>query len=319
MKSLVDILKPLQEEYNKMIWWGLPKNLSINNQKHRNMSDKIRVVQAPNSYSAISPDECFIYLGGSYDNSPSGNWQEDAIQYFKNVYHLENYTRPICILNPRRDEWNPDWERLGDPNLIVQTNWEMDAAYRADCIYNFLGNSKSGTGLLQLAASLMLDDGEIVITQSKRFHKFTFIEMLNTSASGTIKDNLLEAVEFMAQSVNEGYKKENERAAPKSGTHTTHSAEPGKVQLVFNPALDKALEFDLDNEDEEEDNEIGVVKYEVGIDKYKTIKVDTEIVGFEIPLGSLTADHLVCVGTAAPTMLAQIKAQIDAKEEAKRR
>ena len=59
---------------------------------------------------------------------------------------------PITVVNPRRDDWNNEWNsRKFHPSLVEQINWELDHLEDADVIvFCFDPNTMSPISLLEL-------------------------------------------------------------------------------------------------------------------------------------------------------------------------
>ncbi len=84
-----------------------------------------------------------IFLGGSIDMGNSENWQEKLEEDLSN--------NNIVILNPRREDWNKDWQPIStDSNFRVQVEWELEALEFADIIIMYFApNSQSPISLLE--------------------------------------------------------------------------------------------------------------------------------------------------------------------------
>jgi hypothetical protein len=85
-----------------------------------------------------------IFLAGSIDMGAAHDWQAEVCNYFsgtdKNIY------------NPRREDWDNNWEqKIDNPPFNQQVNWQLAAMEKADLIImNFLPNSASPITLLEL-------------------------------------------------------------------------------------------------------------------------------------------------------------------------
>lgn len=89
-----------------------------------------------------------IFLAGTIDMGESINWQREIYEMLdKECDHLDIY-------NPRRPDWNSDWEQSKyNKNFRQQVEWELDMLEQADLIIMaFLPNSKSPISLLELGA-----------------------------------------------------------------------------------------------------------------------------------------------------------------------
>lgn len=94
-----------------------------------------------------------IFLGGTIDMGNSHNWQEDTIKYIES-YHPQKYN----IFNPRRLDWDSNWEQsFENPHFYQQVNWELDALEAAEFVLiYFMKGSQSPISLLELG--LMASD-----------------------------------------------------------------------------------------------------------------------------------------------------------------
>lgn len=86
-----------------------------------------------------------IFLAGSIDMGQAEDWQTILIQRFK-------ATDKICILNPRRKDWDSSWEqKIDNPQFLEQVHWELDGMEKADLvIFYFAPGSKAPITLLEL-------------------------------------------------------------------------------------------------------------------------------------------------------------------------
>jgi len=85
-----------------------------------------------------------VFLAGSIDMGSAADWQTEVCSFFTNLN--------INVYNPRRDDWNNDWEqKIENTQFSEQVNWELQAMESADfIIMNFLPDSKSPVTLLEL-------------------------------------------------------------------------------------------------------------------------------------------------------------------------
>lgn len=103
------------------------------------------VLKPPHPLSQHLRGHTTIFLAGSIDNGKAENWQERVEAHFAD--------QPgILLLNPRREDWNPDWKQeFQDPPFYQQVNWELNCLDRADRILlYFAPDSKAPISLLEL-------------------------------------------------------------------------------------------------------------------------------------------------------------------------
>lgn len=106
-------------------------------------AQKATLVKSPNDLPETD-DRLKIFLGGSIDMGNAEDWQATVEQQLFDV--------PVILLNPRRDDWNPDWEPVStNPNFKTQVIWELSALEQADVIIMYFApHSKSPISLLEL-------------------------------------------------------------------------------------------------------------------------------------------------------------------------
>jgi len=84
------------------------------------------------------PSRFSIFLAGSIDNGAAPNWQAD-------VESALAFWDPV-ILNPRRDDWDPN-----QTDLAPQIKWELEGLERVDLIaMYFEPTTKAPISLLEL-------------------------------------------------------------------------------------------------------------------------------------------------------------------------
>lgn len=125
-----------------------------------------------------------VFLAGTIDNGNSANWQAEA------AYHL---TEKFVVLNPRRDDWNPN---ASYQDIREQAGWEMAAMDSADYILmNFLPNSQSPITLAELG--LYADTGKLVVVCPPGFYRKANVDEICERYRILQKDTLQEAIEWL--------------------------------------------------------------------------------------------------------------------------
>ncbi|KAH9940859.1 uncharacterized protein BXZ73DRAFT_98692 [Epithele typhae] len=96
-----------------------------------------------------------VFFAGSIEMGAAIDWQSGLA---KRVAHL-----PCTILNPRRLDWNNEWEqRDRDPQFREQVEWELDGLNTVDVISMYFDpNTKSPISLLELG--LYATSGRMVV------------------------------------------------------------------------------------------------------------------------------------------------------------
>jgi hypothetical protein len=105
----------------------------------------MKTIKPPFSISKNHKRKKIIFLAGSIEMGLAEDWQKVVEDYFK---VFDDYT----LLNPRRDDWNPDWKQeFENPHFYQQVNWELNGLEKADHIIMYLvPNTKSPISLLEL-------------------------------------------------------------------------------------------------------------------------------------------------------------------------
>ena len=103
------------------------------------------------------PENCgaSVFLAGSIEMGLAEDWQV-AIQG-------RLIDSGITVFNPRRDDWNPNWEQRADnPPFREQVEWELNALDKSDLILMYLQpGTKSPISLLELG--LYASSGKLLV------------------------------------------------------------------------------------------------------------------------------------------------------------
>lgn len=110
-------------------------------------------IKAPGKYDAGK--RYSIFLAGAIDQGQAIDWQKKVARA------LDEFD--ILILNPRRDDWNPDWDQTPDnPEFREQVNWELDAQAAADMvIFVFTKDSKAPITFLEFGLFAPVKDAVV--------------------------------------------------------------------------------------------------------------------------------------------------------------
>jgi len=86
----------------------------------------MKVITAPQFFS-YEAGSFYIFLAGTIDMGDSENWQESVINW------MSGWTDKVVLLNPRRQDWNSEWEQdANNMQFREQVRWELDAMQCAD-------------------------------------------------------------------------------------------------------------------------------------------------------------------------------------------
>ena len=112
-----------------------------------------------------------IFLAGSIEMGLAEQWQERVVRAMSSVSDL-------VILNPRRDDWDSNWEqRADDPQFYEQVSWELDMLDAADIVVMYLAaGTKSPVSLLELG--LCARSGKLKVCCPEGFWRRGNVEMV---------------------------------------------------------------------------------------------------------------------------------------------
>ena len=98
-------------------------------------------------------------------------WQERVVRAMSSVSDL-------VILNPRRDDWDSNWEQRADtPQFYEQVSWELDMLDAADIVVMYLApGTKSPISLLELG--LCARSGKLKVCCPEGFWRRGNVEMV---------------------------------------------------------------------------------------------------------------------------------------------
>lgn len=128
---------------------------------------RITIYNPPDRTNKTSERTLKIFLAGSIEMGIAEDWQLKLIDHLRNL----RYRFPLEIYNPRRDDWDSNWDTdFTSPQFNQQVNWELDNLERADLIImNFLPDTKSPISLLELG--LFAKSGKMLVVCPKEFWK----------------------------------------------------------------------------------------------------------------------------------------------------
>ena len=140
---------------------------------------------------AVIPNQSQIkvFLAGSIDMGSAIDWQSSVVN------RLEEHE--LILLNPRRDDWNVEWNRNPkDPEFIKQVNWEMDAMDAADLIImNLSKDSQAPISLLELG--LHANSGKLVVCCDEGFWRYGNVSVVCDRYEIPLINSLDELVSFV--------------------------------------------------------------------------------------------------------------------------
>ncbi len=113
------------------------------------------IIKPPYSLSNIEK-KFSVFLAGSIEMGIAENWQEKIEQETSLV-------KNICILNPRRDDWDASWKQdIKNNQFNEQVNWELEGLEKANMIvFYFSPETKSPVSMLELG--LFASSGKVIV------------------------------------------------------------------------------------------------------------------------------------------------------------
>ncbi|MBI2378461.1 MAG: nucleoside 2-deoxyribosyltransferase domain-containing protein [Deltaproteobacteria bacterium] len=103
----------------------------------------------------LTPGIRTIFLAGSIEMGAATDWQTALSSSLAEL--------DVCVLNPRRDEWDASWRQsIDEPRFRGQVEWELDGLERADVIAMwFAPDTRAPITLLELG--LHARGGKLVV------------------------------------------------------------------------------------------------------------------------------------------------------------
>lgn len=141
----------------------------------------------PPSSIQIENTKPSVFLAGSIEMGRAEDWQ---------AYITERLSG-FLIYNPRRDDWNPDWEqRIDNPPFKEQVQWELDALDKADAIIMYLSpGTYSPISLLELG--LHATSGKLAVICPEGFWRKGNVDIVCERFHIIQLKNLDEAVDWL--------------------------------------------------------------------------------------------------------------------------
>jgi hypothetical protein len=117
-----------------------------------------RIYKSPDSIDIINQDIPSIFLAGSIEMDKAVDWQKKCEEVLSAKY---------VIFNPRRNEWNSDWEQsITNVKFKEQVDWELSALEKADIIIMFFANNtKSPISLLEFGLYAQSNKMKVVVEE----------------------------------------------------------------------------------------------------------------------------------------------------------
>lgn len=129
-----------------------------------------------------------IFLAGSIEMNKASDWQKDVEERLSDIDNL-------TVLNPRRDDWNSDWEQtITNEHFKGQVDWELDMLERASIILLYLEpGTLSPISLLELG--LFANTGRLVVCCPEGFWRKGNVDVVCTRHGIEVFESLDAALE----------------------------------------------------------------------------------------------------------------------------
>jgi hypothetical protein len=117
-----------------------------------------RIYKSPDSIDSINQDIPTIFLAGSIEMDKAVDWQKKCEEVLSSKF---------IIFNPRRNEWNSDWEQsITNAKFKEQVDWELNALEKADIIIMFFANNtKSPISLLEFGLYAQSNKMKVIVEE----------------------------------------------------------------------------------------------------------------------------------------------------------
>jgi len=116
------------------------------------------IYRAPDSIDTLHNGIPIIFLAGSIEMDKAVDWQKECEEVLSTKY---------VIFNPRRNEWNSNWEQsIANVKFKEQVDWELNALEKADIIIMFFANNtKSPISLLEFGLYAKSNKMKVVVEE----------------------------------------------------------------------------------------------------------------------------------------------------------
>lgn len=134
-----------------------------------------------------------IFLAGSIDMGKAIEWQKEIVE------ELKDYD--VCILNPRRDDWDSSWKQtIEDKQFSEQVNWELDHLDSCNLIFLYFSpESQAPISLLELG--LHVKSKKIIVCCPDKFWRKGNVDIVCQRAGVKVHNNLDDAIAELKKKV----------------------------------------------------------------------------------------------------------------------
>lgn len=151
----------------------------------------------PPDHILIDKKKKSVFFGGTIDMGDSDDWQFELKMTLRDAGFF------IDIYNPRRHDWNKDWEQsIKNPNFYQQVHWEIDAMNKADIIAMcFMPKSRSPISLLELG--YFARSGKLIVYCPYQFYRSGNVHIICNMHNIPIYTNYTDFVKGLKETLKE--------------------------------------------------------------------------------------------------------------------
>ncbi len=149
------------------------------------------VIKAPDQIDCGG--ELSVFLAGSIEMGEAPDWQTEIIEQLVPYYGK--------VLNPRRDDWHPEWQPVEtNPHFVQQFEWELEGLETVDIVFMYFVPGSASPITLQEHGTLV-DVPEAIVCCPEGFWRRGNVKLLSQRYGLAFYDDLGSAVEHLVYEV----------------------------------------------------------------------------------------------------------------------
>lgn len=155
----------------------------------------MNVIKPPTPLDNISGTASVsIFTAGSIDMGQAEDWQAEFEQRFK--------TYDINVFNPRRDQWDPNWEQsINNPVFAEQVNWELDGLDKADIIALYFGPTTTSI-ISMMELGMFASSGKIIAYCPDQFWRRGNVEVCASRNPIVVTNDIEQWYQYIDERIN---------------------------------------------------------------------------------------------------------------------
>ena len=148
------------------------------------------VIKPPTTLNKITS----IFCAGSIENGNAENWQQ--------VVEDKLLNKNIIIYNPRRNDWNSDWEQsMHNPEFKGQVDWELDSLEISDLILMYF-DPKTTSKISLLELGLYATSKKIVVCCPEGYCCKGNVDIVCNRNNIPMFETLNEMIDYIVEKIN---------------------------------------------------------------------------------------------------------------------